>query len=225
MRKSTKPAGSTQKSILNISWHLFEKHGYDKTTYQMIADELGITKATISYYFKSKPWILYWHFENYANAIRDYISANLTKGFNYYLYLCILTIRFFNEVMSSEHTLRLFNHPDFVDLHSAEWMHYFKTDFRNITEDFHKDFSDDEIYIAALMATGARLTIIKEFSDSTYLFKEPCCSVNRCCQYLAYLPGALSRLDEATILRNIHRAFDFVDSHDFIGIVLGECTV
>lgn len=222
MPNYAKSVAATKKDILRVSWRLFEKFGYQKTTYRMIADELGISLGTITYHFGGKPWILHYHFEKYANDLRKYISATLTEGFNYYLYFCILTIRFFSGIISSENALRLFNQPEFVELHSVEWIGHFETDFRNITEDFHKDFSDEEIHIAALMGTGARLPIIKEFSDSAYLETDPCCSVDQCCQYLAYLPGALSRLDEATILRNIRRAFEFIDSHDFSNIVLGD---
>ncbi len=225
MRKSTKPVGATQKKILNTSWKLFIKHGYEKTTYQMIADELGISKAIITYYFKSKPWILYWHFTNYANAIREYITTKLTTNFNYYLYFCILTIHFFSNIMKSEYILKLFNHPELIDLHTTEWLQYFKEDLRNITEDFHKDFSDEDIYIATLMGTGARIIIMKEFSSSTYTFKEPCCSISQCCKYLAYMPGAFSRLDEATIMRNIDKAFRFLEEHDLSSIILGECDI
>lgn len=223
MRKSTKPAGSTWKNILMASWDLFEQYGYDKTTYQMIADELGITKASISYYFKSKPWILFCHFENYCNAIREYIIANLTENFNYYLYFCILTIRLFTEIMSSENNLRLFNHPEFVDLHTVEWIRRFEEDFRNITEDFHKDFSSEEIHIAALISTGARMMILKEFSDSSRYSKASCYTVDQCCHYLAYTSGALSRLDEATITKNIIRARSFMKNHNFNNITLGKC--
>lgn len=221
LRKSSKTAGSVQKNILSVSWRLFVKHGYDKTTYQMIADEIGITKATITYYFKSKPWILYYHFTNYANSIREYINANLTEGFNYYLYFCILTIRFFKEIMSSADNLRLFCQPDFTDLLSTEWISYFETDFRNITEDFHKDFSDEEIQIMALMSTGGRNMILKHFSESGDNLSNFSYNANQCCKYLAYLTGTLSRLDEATISKNISRAFEFVDAHDFSGIILG----
>jgi hypothetical protein len=47
-------------------------------------------------------------------------------------------------------------------------------------------------------------------------------SVEQCCFYLAYSPGVLSRLDEATIMKNISRAIDFLENHNLEGIVLGE---
>jgi hypothetical protein len=215
VRKSTKPAGNTQKNILSVSWRLFEKYGYDNTTYQMIADEIGITKATITYYFKSKVWILYHNFVNYANSLREHITVSLTDDFNHYLYLCILTISFFRGIMNSEFAVSMFNLQEFVDLHSVEWIHFFELDFKNITEDFHKDFSEEEIYLTSLLCTGSRIMIVREFLRTKNL------SVEQCCFYLAYSPGILSRLDEATIMKNISRALDFLEGHDLSGIILG----
>ncbi len=44
----------TLSSIVEASYRLFAGHGIAKTTYTMIAEEVGIAKPSIYYYFKSK---------------------------------------------------------------------------------------------------------------------------------------------------------------------------
>ena len=47
-------SAETLSSILEASYRLFAKYGIAKTTYTMIAEEVGIAKPSIYYYFKSK---------------------------------------------------------------------------------------------------------------------------------------------------------------------------
>jgi TetR/AcrR family transcriptional regulator len=43
-----------EKKILEAAKHVFEKHGFDGARMQQIADETGISKASLHYYFRSK---------------------------------------------------------------------------------------------------------------------------------------------------------------------------
>jgi AcrR family transcriptional regulator len=47
-------AERTRQQILHTAQRLFNEHGYDATSLQMIADELGLTKAAVYYYFPAK---------------------------------------------------------------------------------------------------------------------------------------------------------------------------
>jgi AcrR family transcriptional regulator len=51
-------AGSTRERILDVALDLFVEKGFDGTSLREIAEELGITKAAIYYYFASKDDIL-----------------------------------------------------------------------------------------------------------------------------------------------------------------------
>ena len=44
--------------ILKVAAHLFAERGYERTTLEMIADELGLSKPSLYYYVKSKEDIL-----------------------------------------------------------------------------------------------------------------------------------------------------------------------
>jgi AcrR family transcriptional regulator len=47
-------AERTRQQILLTARRLFSEYGYDATSLQMIADELGLTKAAVYYYFRAK---------------------------------------------------------------------------------------------------------------------------------------------------------------------------
>jgi AcrR family transcriptional regulator len=51
-------AEKTRQQILETAQRLFADIGYDATSLQMIADEMGLTKAAVYYYFRAKADIL-----------------------------------------------------------------------------------------------------------------------------------------------------------------------
>ena len=52
-------AERTRQQILETAQRLFNEHGYDATSLQMIADEMGLTKAAVYYHFRAKTDILH----------------------------------------------------------------------------------------------------------------------------------------------------------------------
>ncbi|MBE5104872.1 helix-turn-helix transcriptional regulator [Bacillus thuringiensis] len=60
----------TLSSIMEASYRLFAKYGIAKTTYTMIAEEVGIAKPSIYYYFKSKDALIEGIFTELCKAIQ-----------------------------------------------------------------------------------------------------------------------------------------------------------
>jgi AcrR family transcriptional regulator len=52
-------AEQTKQHILDTAQRLFAELGYDATSLQMIADEMGLTKAAVYYHFRAKSDILH----------------------------------------------------------------------------------------------------------------------------------------------------------------------
>jgi AcrR family transcriptional regulator len=52
-------AERTRQQILETAQRLFAELGYDATSLQMIADEMGLTKAAVYYHFRAKSEILH----------------------------------------------------------------------------------------------------------------------------------------------------------------------
>jgi AcrR family transcriptional regulator len=51
-------AEKTRKAVLETARRLFIEHGFDATSLQLIADTMGVTKANVYYYFRTKIEIL-----------------------------------------------------------------------------------------------------------------------------------------------------------------------
>jgi AcrR family transcriptional regulator len=51
-------AERTRKTVLETARRLFTEHGFDATSLQLIADTMGVTKANVYYYFRTKIEIL-----------------------------------------------------------------------------------------------------------------------------------------------------------------------
>ncbi|WP_409182218.1 TetR/AcrR family transcriptional regulator [Amycolatopsis sp. VS8301801F10] len=51
---TVEPVADTRTRLLATALRLFSEHGVEGTSLQMIADELGVTKAAVYYHFKTK---------------------------------------------------------------------------------------------------------------------------------------------------------------------------
>jgi len=62
-RATRRDGADTRRRALQIALQLFTEHGYERTSLRQIADELGVNKASLYYYFPSKDAILVALFE------------------------------------------------------------------------------------------------------------------------------------------------------------------
>jgi AcrR family transcriptional regulator len=51
-------AENTRRTVLETARKLFAEHGFDATSLQLVADSMGVTKANVYYYFRTKIEIL-----------------------------------------------------------------------------------------------------------------------------------------------------------------------
>jgi len=197
-----------KNEILECAERLFKIHGYDKTTFQMIADELKITKGAISYHFKFKWGIFNELFSGYLLTLHNYIGKNLKTNYNSYQHYSIVYICLFRQFMATRENWESFYRNEVKTFLQQERFDLFKVMFEKITTDFHKDFTEEEIRMTCHMGIGAAVKLLKEFDLGT----EPM-PIDKYCYYYAYIIGIMSRLDEATIKKNIALAFEFLESH------------
>ncbi len=64
----------TRSRLCQLALELFAEQGYEKTSLREIAEQLGVTKAALYYYFKSKEDIVRSLVEDYFTAIDDLIA-------------------------------------------------------------------------------------------------------------------------------------------------------
>jgi len=66
--------GDTRSRLRELALQLFAEQGYEKTSLREIAEQLGVTKAALYYYFKSKEDIVRSLVEDYMAEIDDLIA-------------------------------------------------------------------------------------------------------------------------------------------------------
>ena len=195
---------STRQDILNIAAPLFKEHGYDKTTFKMISDKLGLSHSVITHHFKNKRGIIKAILYEFINSIREYIRGVMPEDANEYTLVCIEYIYICREVMSIEGKWRVFYHDENIALWKE--LSFIENEYIAISKQFLKEFTDEDIRMTAIMDSGARLSLLEEHDRGDL-------SCEDFCYYLSYLIGLLSRLDEATIQKNIKRAFEIADKN------------
>ncbi|MDR1669241.1 MAG: TetR/AcrR family transcriptional regulator [Oscillospiraceae bacterium] len=205
-----KTGDALKTKILNTAGRLFHEWGYEKATYQMIADTLGISKGSISYYFPGKPWIVYEYYKRFSDAVFAYVRVNLPEGYNNYLLHCVSQAYHFRRIIESEPDRTLFSHKEHMALWEKENLYIIKEYFREITGNFHKDLSEEDLHVSAVMTLGAITSIFR-----TAINNSEDIEAERFCYYVLQMIGLFARLDEMTIQTNIRRAFSFWEEHAF----------
>ena len=209
METSRESSKAIKQRILDVSFRLFKEHGYDKTTFNMIADGAGISPGLITYHFKNKHNIIYEAFLSYCLQILNDTRENLTEGYNSYLYYCICHLYLLQVMVENEHNRKLlYDNKNRFKFLMSKIKFLVDEMYQIITTDFHKNFTDEEVYMASIMDMGAREWLYDELvkSDSKLTFE-------KFGYYHLYLIGEFSKLDEATIQYNIKKAYEFVKTH------------
>ena len=192
--------------ILDLAEVMFREYGYDATTFQKIADQLGISKGAITYHFKNKHMIMDTIIQEFFDSIRVFIDSFPDLYRNSYWRYCTMYIYALRTILKNKRNQDLFYHKDQVALWETLKVERLKMNYRAIAKDFQKYFTDEELTMTAYFDLGARARLFREYQNSSNSI-----SIDKFCYYQAYLIGCLARLDEATIRINIEHAFAFAN--------------
>ena len=80
MRKIESKGTRTQKRIIDSAIRLFAIHGFAETSFQMIADECGVTHSTALYHFKSKTGLIREVIEEITAHNHDYVDSRIDRS-------------------------------------------------------------------------------------------------------------------------------------------------
>jgi len=210
MKKNTKLSKTTKQDILNVAERLFKIHGYENTTFEMIATELGITNGAIAYHYKNKRWILFRFFQQFVDLLSAYIIQNLPEQDpNYFLATCIVNIFFYRGVMRNERNWNLFYTKDNPMIAAAEYLQRKEENYIQITKDFHTNLSDEEIHFATIIENIVKMGLYEEFNKL-----DDSMTADKFCYYDNLSIGLFLGLDSRITRENISRAFAYADSHN-----------
>jgi AcrR family transcriptional regulator len=104
-------AENTRKSVLETARRLFTEHGFDATSLQLIADTMGVTKANVYYYFRTKIEILEALLKGSVTALAAMLDqAEKLKGRQ--ARVDFLVDGFVNQVVLAHRTIAPMNRAD-----------------------------------------------------------------------------------------------------------------
>lgn len=198
------------EDILNVASEFLNAYGYKGTTFQKIADELGITKGAITYHFKNKYYIMDELIDEFFRNIRHFIDQYPTEYRNTYWRYCVMYIYAYRIIMSTHNNIDLFYHKDQMSLWEQTKVHLVYSNYKSIAKDFHKEFSEEDLQVTTYLDLGARRRLYREYMNENPLVTD----ITKYIYYHIELMGMLLRLDWNTIQTNIEAAFDFANSHD-----------
>ena len=205
-----KPTGDELKrAILDSARRMFHDLGYEKTTFQKIADEIGISKGAITYHFKNKHFLMIMIFDECFTAIRNYIDRFPECYRNRYWYEITTYLLLYRTLFENPRSRELFFLRGNHEMWEVLKVHTIFDLYQGITADFHKTVSPEEMMVAANIDVAARRRLYRLYAEGDPLVSDQ----RRFCFYHLQLIGELCHLDQYDIQENIRAAFDFADTH------------
>jgi AcrR family transcriptional regulator len=104
-------AERTRQAVLDTARRLFVEHGYDATSLQTIADTMGVTKANVYYYFRTKVAILEALLDTNVAALTALLDEAETLN-GKHARLEFLVDGFVNEVVNAHRTVAPMSRTD-----------------------------------------------------------------------------------------------------------------
>ncbi len=198
-----------KSQILQVARRMFAEYGYSGTTFQKIADELSITKGSITYHFKNKFLIMEYFIDDLFSQLKTFIDSFPDEYRNLYWRHCVLYIYVYRRVMRTSRSRELFYHKDQQNQWQNHKIQVVSHIYEQIEQDFHKSYDLEDLRMKAYMDMGARSRLFLVYQENPGLM-----TLDQYCYYHIYLIGALCKLDEETIQENIKSAFAFANSHE-----------
>jgi AcrR family transcriptional regulator len=206
-----------RENILTTATQLFYEQGYDKTSFQELADLLDITKSLISYHFKSKSLL--------AKAVTERYSVNNKNAIAFKLYQQYFSKHRYDLQLSSAVEIRLSTELFFRDPNAARYIietlngnyedayiSHYKQFYIIHDRQYHLNINPDidEISLLARGASGASQAVITDYINGNID-----CTMNECLDYIVEMIFRFMRIDEARISELIAMSKKIISQIDF----------
>lgn len=152
-----------EKNILRVSTELFLTQGYDKTTIRQIAEESGIGRGHLYYYFRKKEDILIHIFKQILDKIYDDVIKNSDDKnevlLSYALIQCIYTyILVFNENL-----FRIYLEGSKVDIIREEAQNILIDLCKRKSKDLNYTLKEKDIYLSVTIGYAGECELLKRY--------------------------------------------------------------
>ena len=152
--------------ILQVAGRMFLEYGYSGTTFQKIADELNITKGSITYHFKNKFLIMEIFIDDFFNQLKAYIDSYPDEYRNIYWRYCIMYIYAYRRIMRTPRNIELFYHKDQQTQWQTHKINMVSHIYEQIEQDFHKSYDMADLQMKAYMDMGARSRLFSVYQEN-----------------------------------------------------------
>ena len=202
--------GELKREILNVAAQMFHDYGYKGTTFQKIADHLGITKGAITYHFGNKYRIMDLIIQEYFDQLRAFIDSFDDENCNAYWRICVMYFYAYRVFLSSENNRALFFDEHQVCLWEQNRLPSVQRLHAAIIKDFHQHISEEEVRTNVYIDLGARRRLYHEYTQGDRYLQD----VDHFVYCHVKLIGLLCGLSLDTIKTNFALAQEFVNAHE-----------
>lgn len=152
-----------EEEIIKKSFNLFLVNGYEKTTIRQIADEVGIGRGHLYYYFKKKEDILLYIYKTILNKIYELISNHNMNDtellLNYAITQCLYTY----TIVKYENLFRIYIEGSKVPIIRKEYVNLLIELFKKKAPETHYDVTEKDIYISVTVGCAGEEELLRRY--------------------------------------------------------------
>ena len=137
-----------RRRIIEKSSKLFLTQGYNKTTVRKIAEDCGIGRGHLYYYFKKKEDILLFIYRDFLEKIYEYISNNNNIGSNAMVRYAISQYLYTYIIVNSNSLFRIYIEASKVDAIRKEYVSILIDLFNKKGLNKEYKFNEEDIYLS-----------------------------------------------------------------------------
>ncbi|SCH32378.1 MULTISPECIES: TetR/AcrR family transcriptional regulator [unclassified Romboutsia] len=154
-----------RKKIIEKSSELFLTQGYNKTTVRKIADDCGIGRGHLYYYFKKKEDILLFIYRDFLEKIYEYINNNNDIGSNTMVRYAVSQYLYTYIIVSSHSLFRIYIEASKVDVIRKEYVSILIDLFnkKGLNKEF--EFDEEDIYLSMTIGCAGESELLNRYYE------------------------------------------------------------
>ena len=156
-----------KKRIIAKSSKLFITQGYNKTTIRKIAEESGLGRGHLYYYFKKKENILLYIYKRFLEKIYKYIIDNHTLGSSTLVSYAVSQYLYTNIIVNSEALFRIYIEASKVDIIRKEYVNILIDLFNEKVKESEYDFSEKDIYLSVTIGCAGESELLNRYYEKS----------------------------------------------------------
>lgn len=149
------PQSTTKTKILHAAANLFLQIGFEKSTIVRIADEAGVSRGSVGFFFKDKEALLCelvaYVLEGQFEATKKLLENETTDLVLFYATETVLQLHI---AESSEHLREMYNVSYSLPRSANVIYHTITTKLEYIFKEYHKDFKTRDFYELEISTAG-----------------------------------------------------------------------